>query len=377
MLTSVQDKNRFQEKLEASSSQDAAFRILVVDDELSILELVKTALETLEDYEVEIASSAMDALEIVMDADEPFDCFLLDVQMPEMDGIELLREIRNLPDCTDTPVLMLTAMSDRKYIDLAFLEGASDYVNKPFDFLELRSRIKCAHGLVEARRQTEQTARKASDLKDKLVHTQQFNFEDPFSIHGVDRILRYIEFDNYVAQLARRKLFNSQAFSIMLHDAELFFNLAGGSAFRSAIHDVAKCIERAISDFDCVFSYRGGGVFLAILHGRKNPESMIGPEGLGELVGAQMKQHISDERIEVIVGKPVSMRVLSRAGATDALHKAVSAVQQLEAELQKGDEYPDSFDMSDARPVQVKGQKRVYERVLHELFGEESYLSTR
>ena len=377
MLTSVQNNERFQRKLEGSAEKRSKFRILVVDDEPSILELVKTALETLEDYDVEIAGSAADALECVMDTDQPFDCFLLDIQMPDIDGIELLRDLRALPEYTDTPALMLTAMSDRSYIDYAFLEGASDYVNKPFDFLELRSRIKCAHGLVEARREAEKNVQRACDLKEKLAHNQQFSFDDPFSIDSAERFLRYIEFDNYIAQLARRKLFGSQAFSVMLHDAELFYNLAGCGSFRSAIHDVAYCIQRATSEFDCVFSYRGAGVFLVIIHGRKSPDSVIAPESLGELVGAQMRQHIVDERIEVLVGTPVSMRVLSRSGATDALQKAVTAVQQLETELRKNDDYANSFDVSDVRPVQAKGQKRIYERVLHELFGEESYLSTR
>ena len=377
MKSSVEDNERFQRKLGDSAAKRTKFRILVVDDELSILELVKTALETLENYDVEIASSAADALERVMDDDKPFDCFLLDIQMPGIDGIELLKNIRVLPEYVDTPVLMLTAMSERKYIDQAFLEGASDYVNKPFDFLELRSRIKCAHGLVEARRELEKNVHRVSDLKRKQAHNRQFSFDDPLSIDGAECFLRYIEFDNYVAQLARRKLFNSQAISVMLHDAELFYDLAGCDNFRNAIHDMAYSIQRATNDFECVFSYRGGGVFLLIIHGRKSPDFIIGSDSLGEFLGAQMRQHIDDERIEILVGKPVSMRVLSRSAATGALQKAVTAVQQLENELRKNDEFASSFDVDDAHSMQGSGQKRIYERVLHELFGEESYLSTR
>ena len=82
MNAPVKDKERFQEILRHNAEKQTKFRILVVDDELSILELVKTALETLEDYDVEIASSAADALELIMDSDTPFNCFLLDIQMP-------------------------------------------------------------------------------------------------------------------------------------------------------------------------------------------------------------------------------------------------------------------------------------------------------
>jgi hypothetical protein len=73
------------------------------------------------------------------------------------------------------------------------------------------------------------------------------------------------------------------------------------------------------------------------------------------------------------------MRVLSRSSTPAVLQKALSAVQELEAELRKHDNYAKTSqneDGSDAKPS-AAGQKRVYERVLHELFGEESYLNVR
>lgn len=138
-------KDRIHQSPHRSPEARSGYRILIVDDELSILELVKTALETIDNDHVEIASSAADALGLIRDMDSPFDCFVLDVQMPDMDGLELLRRIRNLPGYSETPVLMLTAMSEGEYVDNAYVSGASDYVKKPFDFLELHSRIKCAY----------------------------------------------------------------------------------------------------------------------------------------------------------------------------------------------------------------------------------------
>jgi len=377
MQNIVKDRDRFQEKLEQNAADNTTFRILVVDDELSILELVKTALETLENYDVEVASSAADALEWVLDSDQPFDCFLLDIQMPEIDGIELLKQIRILPEYSETPILMLTAMSDRKYIDHAFLEGASDYVNKPFDFLELRSRIKRAYAQVETRRKTESTLHNSREVGRGLAQEREFNFEDPLSIEGVKQSLRYIEFDNYVSQLARRKLFDSRAISVMLQDARLYYDLAGCSGFRAAIREMAYGIQCAINDIDCVFSYRGGGVFLLVIHGRKFPDCIANPNNLGEYLGAQTRQHITDDRIEVLVGNAVSLRVLSRSGAANALQKAVTAVQQLEIELSKPDEQSGNFEPNGTHLPQIQDRRNIYETVLNELYGEESYLSQR
>lgn len=377
MQNVVKQKDRFQERLEENATNRTAFRILVVDDELSILELVKTALETLENFDVEIASCAADALEWVMDTDKPFDCFLLDIQMPEMDGIELLKQIRILPEYAETPILMLTAMSDRKYIDHAFLEGASDYVNKPFDFLELRSRIKLAHSQVEARRKAEVIPQQNQSPDRGWQQEREFNFEDPLSLVGVKQSLRYIEFDNYVSQLARRKLFGSQAISIMLHEAKLFYDLAGCAGFRTVIREMASGIESAVSDLDCVFSYRGGGVFLLIVHGRKVSDIIMSSNNLGEYLGAQIRQHINDDRIEVLVGNPVSLRVLSRSGAANAVQKAVTAVQQLEDELCKADQDAEACVLKDAHLPKASEKRSIYETVLHELYGDESYMIQR
>lgn len=371
---SIEGSSRFQRKMEIRANKHSGFRILVVDDEPSILEVVKTALETLENYQVSTASSAASALDMIKGAKKPFDCILLDIQMPETNGIELLRQLRVIPDYVEAPVLMLTAMSDRKYIDDAFSEGATDYVNKPFDFLELRSRIKCAHSLVQSRRKTEKSMQCASDLKYKLETIQQLNFEDPISLNGLKNFLRYVEFDNYVAQLARRKMFGSQAISVILQDADMFYHHVGCEGFRDAIQDVASCIQGVADDMDFVFSYRGSGIFVVILHGRKVTDSILGTLSFGEMVGAQLKRHVADERVEVLVGEPVSMRMLSRSNATGALKRAIDCAKHLESEMRKND-YAKSFDVDGYYPPQKKGQKRVYERVLRELFGEDSYLN--
>ena len=373
---------RFQRKLEDRSLKSLSLRILVVDDEPSILELVKTALEKLENYKVTVAHSAADALDKIEEAVQPFDCFLLDIQMPDVDGIKLLMEVRATPEYTDTPVIMLTAMSDRKYIDDAFLEGATDYVSKPFDFFELRSRIKCAHRLVEARQKAEPSRSAASELnnkisaKSKALPKRVFNFKDPLMIDGISRILRDVEFDNYFEQLARHKLLKSQAIAVKLQDAENLYRQEGGPKFLSAIRELAACIQMATNDLDRVFSYRGSGMFLMVVHGRKTGSTLSSLENLHEVISARIDQHLTNERIKFLVGEPIAMPALSRSRAAEALQRAVDMVEILE------DDAPD-FDSKKCAygtyvyPVPRKAQKREYEKVLNELFGDESYLSSR
>lgn len=369
-----QGKDRFQRKLELRAHKATEFKILIVDDEPSILELVKTALETLEGYEVFCASDATKALQIVAEETTPFDCFLLDIQMPDIDGIELLCELREIPEYIETPILMLTAMSDRKYIDEAFLEGATDYVNKPFDFLELHSRIKCANSMVELRRKSEQNLECANDIRRKLQTAQEFSFEEPISLKGMKQFLRYVEFDNYVGQLARSKMFGTQAFSVIIQDAAILYENAGCDSFRDMVEDVAVVIQDAANDLECVFSYRGEGVFMVVLHNQKEVKAVHGMDALSEVVKTQLLRHVTDPRVSVLVGDAIAMSPLMPRGAAGALQKSLAAVQHLEREL-RGQEGVQSCNI--VVPMQKETEnKRMYENVLHELYGEESYRKT-
>ena len=112
-------------------------KILFVDDDESILDAAKTALEVY-GYEVEVASSGKECLEKLEDADIVF----LDIKMPEMDGIETLREIKKRKP--SLPVVMITAYATVDTAIEAMKRGASDYIRKPFDMEELEKSILAA-----------------------------------------------------------------------------------------------------------------------------------------------------------------------------------------------------------------------------------------
>ncbi|MDS9472945.1 response regulator transcription factor [Sporosarcina pasteurii] len=110
-------------------------KILVVDDDPNILELVSIQL-TQAGYAVQKASNGFEALEII-EMDYP-DLVVVDVMMPGMDGYTLTRKIRST---TDIPVLLLTAKGELADKEKGFLSGSDDYVVKPFEPKELQFRI--------------------------------------------------------------------------------------------------------------------------------------------------------------------------------------------------------------------------------------------
>jgi two-component system KDP operon response regulator KdpE len=112
--------------------------VLVVDDEASIVRLLRATLET-DDYAVVTADRGQTALDII-NSERP-DLVVLDVLMPEMDGFETLRHIRGQSQTPRVPVIMLTArIGDIDKLQ-GFQSGADDYVTKPFNPDELLARI--------------------------------------------------------------------------------------------------------------------------------------------------------------------------------------------------------------------------------------------
>lgn len=116
----------------------ASQKVLVVDDEEPILELLKYNLEK-QGYEVRAASNGQEAVEIAKKFHP--DLVLLDIMMPKMDGVEACRILRANPDLQNTFIVFLTARAEEYSEIAAFDVGADDYILKPIKPRALMSRI--------------------------------------------------------------------------------------------------------------------------------------------------------------------------------------------------------------------------------------------
>ena len=111
-------------------------KILVVDDDLNICELLRLYLEK-DGFKVVVANDGEQA--ITLAAKEEPDLILLDIMLPKLDGWQVCRQIRKV---SETPIIMLTAKGETFDKILGLELGADDYVSKPFDTKELIARIK-------------------------------------------------------------------------------------------------------------------------------------------------------------------------------------------------------------------------------------------
>jgi DNA-binding response OmpR family regulator len=113
--------------------------ILVVDDEPSIVELVRF---TLEDDDVRVVEASDGAEALILARRIKPDLVLLDVQMPRLDGLEACRQLRREPAFARTPIIMLTAAGQQADRTRGLGAGADEYLTKPFSPLALLALVE-------------------------------------------------------------------------------------------------------------------------------------------------------------------------------------------------------------------------------------------
>ena len=118
--------------------EEKKYKILVVDDEDDLCEILKFNLET-EGYQVTTANSAEDALELDIAS---FDLLLLDVMMGGMSGFAMAKQLKANPATANVPIIFLTARDTENDTVTGFNLGADDYISKPFSLREVLVRVR-------------------------------------------------------------------------------------------------------------------------------------------------------------------------------------------------------------------------------------------
>ncbi len=146
-------------------------KILVVDDELDILEIIRHALNK-EGFEVHIAANGFQALEQTRKI-KP-DLILMDVMMPVMDGMEACRQLKEDTDTKNIPIVFLTARSE-EFAELAGFEaGADDYISKPIRPRVLMSRLKA---ILRRRNAIQSSSHETLEFGDLKIDRERFVVE--------------------------------------------------------------------------------------------------------------------------------------------------------------------------------------------------------
>jgi len=157
-------------------------RILIVDDEPSLIKGLRFNLEQQDGYTVDEALDGQQALDVF--APDKYDLVLLDLMLPKIDGMEVCQRIRSI---SNVPIIMLTAKDDDMDKIMGLEYGADDYLTKPFNMLELKARIKTIFRRIEGAGKEPQTLH----AKNMVVNLENRSVE----IDGKEIALTAKEFD--------------------------------------------------------------------------------------------------------------------------------------------------------------------------------------
>jgi len=174
-------------------------RILIVDDEKNIRDLLKFNLEN-EGYETIEAKDGQEALDKVQ---ENIDLMVLDLMLPKIDGLNVCKQIRNDEKIGNLPIIMLTAKSEDIDRIIGLELGADDYVTKPFNTRELIARIKALLRRISMSQDYENESKKIIKVKDLIIniknHTVKENEKEiPMTPKEFDLLVFLIRNDDQV-----------------------------------------------------------------------------------------------------------------------------------------------------------------------------------
>ena len=172
-------------------------RILAIDDEESICEIIKYNLQK-EGYEVDVAYSAEEALEMDL---KPYDLFIVDIMMERLSGFDFAKTLRNSNGMENVPIIFCSALNGEDDTVMGLNIGADDYITKPFKMSELVARVNAVlRRAAIARRAMQAAAAPAvsADPMESRVEYQTLSI-DPndktCSIDGVQVPLTKTEFE--------------------------------------------------------------------------------------------------------------------------------------------------------------------------------------
>jgi diguanylate cyclase (GGDEF)-like protein len=246
--------------------------ILIVDDEISNIEILCAALE--EEHEISFATCGAEALEIARTGLP--DLILLDVVMPDMDGYEVCRQVKADPLLADVPVIFTTALGDQEAEIRGLALGAIDYVTKPISPTVVQARVR---NHLEMKR-----------LRDELA---EMAVTDALTGLGNRRRL-----EQALRQEAARLARSMADLSVIILDIDFFkqFNdTYGHAAGDRCIKMVAATLNRAVRRAADLATRYGGEEFACVLPGANHEDAMLVAHQIRDQVRALGIPHMQSQ----------------------------------------------------------------------------------
>ena len=258
-------------------------KILAVDDDPIARSTLFEALRISGYDNTTLAESGPDALHRIRAADSPFECFLFDIQMDGMDGIELCRTVRQMPEYRETPILMVTARHEKSWVDAAFAAGATDYVTKPFDMLELGTRVRIAEGVSAKVREIARQELKISALSRQMEALER-HAPAEYRIMAPG-FVRADEFELRLGRMPRAELLKTSLVACTISGFHEIKTASDEAGLVALLEDVASAIANAFEGRGLMATYGGQGIFMLAFpdHPPTESEQLAAQQTLNQL----------------------------------------------------------------------------------------------
>lgn len=224
-------------------------KILIVDDEQAISEIIKYNLES-SGFEVELAEDGIQCLEKLEEAE--FDLVILDVMMPRLDGFGALKEIRKN---SKIPVIMLTAKEDEVDKILGLELGADDYVVKPFSMRELIARVKANLRRLDFESESQEIAAESIEKGDLLIDLNKYEVKKKGKV--VELTLREFELLKFLAS-SEEQIFSREELLEQVWGYEYYGDIRTVDV---TVRRLREKIEDKDGEFKYILTKRGVGYY--------------------------------------------------------------------------------------------------------------------
>jgi CheY-like chemotaxis protein len=303
---------------ELADKPNATFKILAVDDERFILDLVKIIGRNVGDFNIVTASSGAEALDLLTRTNQTFDYLLFDISMPEMSGIDLCRQVRAMPRYRKVPLVMLTAMRDMEHISEAFRAGATDYATKPFDIEELGARLKMAN----------QTF-KAQAGVDTLTRAQVVK---PFGSQRStqwDALIDHLALSNYLTLLSPKDMGDIQIFAIKIDRLETLRARFEPSRMDTILESVAAAVTSRLDASQTVMAYTKDGELVIATSAIDLPDISQMETSIAQCIqdAVPEEESLDSAWAGVSIGYPVPVQGAKNQRAELAIRRALESAE--------------------------------------------------
>ena len=241
-------------------------KILIVDDSEIARHSLEMLLHAIGYTDVLSCSSAHDALNLLGVSDKvfnesfPVDLILMDVIMPEMNGIEAISHIRAVHQLKDIPIIMVSISGEISFLERAFAAGATDFISKPINAIELSARVRAAFRL-----KLEMDIRKEREQQLEVLNR---TLAVMCNIDNLTGIANRRCFDDALAKEWEDALRSRQPISMLLVDIDVFkeFNDTYGHVEGDAcLQQVAKALRDSVDTPGACAARFGGEEFVILL----------------------------------------------------------------------------------------------------------------